>query len=98
MIFAVNLQLDDRTWRRRYVGRRTLRQVSDELMKGQWCRYFDWLWLVATDESAVDVAARLIPFLHGNDRVVVLPVDGQVAGTAPREMWEWIRAHQEIPA
>lgn len=59
----------------------------------KWWHYLDSTWMVKTDESAKDIAARLHPFIDNvDDSLLVIKVDpSSKQGWLPQKAWDWIK-------
>jgi hypothetical protein len=50
------------------------------------------VWIIATDQSAVDVRAYLLPTLDGNDKLIVARLEGEAAWAGyPDNVNSWLR-------
>ena len=62
---------------------------------GRWLRYNSDTWLVGSEMHAQQIFERL-QYSIGPNSVVVMQVHGfgEIAGTAPKEVWEWLAAQR----
>ncbi len=61
-----------------------------------WWHYLESTWLIATNESATQLANRLAPAIDRNDLLLVIEVRRGVGGWLPRDAWNWIT--KNVPA
>jgi hypothetical protein len=60
---------------------------------GDWFRYNGFTWFVHTDQSAQQISQAVRVMLGSNDSIVVIRADpGDVAGWAPRDVWNWLQS------
>lgn len=68
--------------------------LSDEIKNSDgWWHYLTSTWLVATNESADELARRLLQHLDANDSLLVIGVTDESEGWLPNKAWDWIRTH-----
>ena len=83
MVYLVSYDLRRR--RRDYKG------LIDELQNSRgWWHYLDSTWLISTQESVEQLAARLTPHFDNNDSLLVIEVRRNYQGLLPKEAWDWI--------
>lgn len=58
-----------------------------------WWHQLDSTWLVATNESLVQVWNRIAPHLDLNDIALVIEVKRNYQGWLPKDAWDWINAY-----
>lgn len=58
----------------------------------EWWHFLDWTWLISTAETAEGIYSRLAPFLHQNDRELIIEIKpgSSFAGWLPKDAWGWI--------
>ena len=56
-----------------------------------WWHFLTNTWLIATDETAQQLFARLQAHLKPDDRVLVMGVTQEHSGWLPQEAWKWIQ-------
>ena len=65
--------------------------LYDELkLSPDWWHFLDSTWLVATSETAEQLAARLLRHLDKNDRILIIKVTKPYQGWLSDDAWEWI--------
>ena len=55
-----------------------------------WWHYLDNTWLISTDETLKELDRRLRQHLDPTDKLLMVKLHGEYAGTLPEEAWEWI--------
>jgi len=63
-----------------------------EILKGEqsWWHYMRSPWLVATSDSPQGLYEKLVPFLQGGDRLLIVKFQRPYQGWLPKKAWEWI--------
>lgn len=69
--------------------------ISELKSSHSWWHHLKSTWLVATDEPADQLFARLAEHVHPNDRVLVLEVSAGAGrqGWLPKRAWKWLDQH-----
>jgi hypothetical protein len=55
-----------------------------------WWHYLESTWLIATSETAQDLAKRLFGVIDANDSLLVINARNESAGWLPSKAWDWI--------
>lgn len=58
-----------------------------------WWHDLDSTWLISTQETAEQLANRLLAHLDKNDRLLVIKVVRDYQGWLTQDAWKWIDAH-----
>lgn len=58
-----------------------------------WWHYLGSTWLIATNETALQLITRLKPYIDDNDNILIIEVVNSKAGWLPQEAWDWINQY-----
>jgi hypothetical protein len=61
----------------------------------KWWHYLDSTWMVVTDETAGQLAARLRTKMDANDSLLCIEVRRNMGGWLERKAWDWI--NENVP-
>jgi hypothetical protein len=60
---------------------------------GAWWHFLESSWLLATNESSIQVWNRLASNIDRNDHLLIIEVRRDAYGWLPQEAWDWINAN-----
>ncbi len=71
-------------------------RLIQELQKSAvWWHYMKTTWIVFRHETLVELQSLLLPMIHPDDRLLIVPAKGPAAGWLPMDAWQWI--NQNVP-
>lgn len=66
------------------------RFVAEIQASPDWMHQLPYVWFVMRYESLVVLKDKLEPLIYPNDRLLIMPAYGPVAGRLPAEAWPWL--------
>lgn len=58
-----------------------------------WLHPMQSTWLIYTNESAQQLSDRLLKYIDGSDRLILMPASKPVLGWLTQESWDWINKY-----
>lgn len=76
-----------------------LEPVFNAIAASDWVRYSQTGWLLWTSKTPIQVYWSIIPYIDGNDTVLVSPADPeQFVGRMPQWIWDWVNSKKPTVA